>query len=278
MNRGFFHTILLLGFLLLASSCSNFQKLLKSNNVEEKYQAALNYYEKEDYYRANELFKQVVPLLSGTAEAEKANFYYASSFYHLEEYISSSYQFNLFVQTYPRSEYAEEALFLQAKSLYNQSPGFEQDQSQSITALEALQEFIQRNPTTAYAEEVNKMIEDLNRKLDRKAFENAKVYYNMRYYRSAVVAFNNFQRENASSPFSEEAAFLKLESQYLFAQESVFSKQEERFLEAVDFYQSFVDLYPESSFKRRAEQIYDNTVIELEKIKVRNQTSNQANL
>ncbi|WP_162053712.1 outer membrane protein assembly factor BamD [Pontibacter pamirensis] len=276
MNKGFLNTVALFCLLLLASGCSNFQKLLKSNDVTKKYQAALEYYEKEEYYRASQLLDQVTPLLAGTGESEKALFYQAQSHYQQGNYILSDAYFRNFYTTYPRSPLAEEAMYMQAQSLYQQSPSYQEDQTPTITAITAFEEFVTRFPNSENVPEANSRIEQLYLKLDRKEFNQARLYYQLRYWRSAVVAFNNFQREHASSPYSEEAAFLKLESQYRYAMESVASKQEERFDEAVDYFQSFVDQYPDSRFKRNAEQVYDQARDELEKI--RKNTNNQANL
>ena len=270
MNRGILHTVALFCLLLFMASCSNFQKLLKSNDVDQKYKAALEYYEKGDYYRANQLLEQVMPLMTGREEAEKARFYYANTHYQQREYMLSAFQFRTFYETYPRSELAEQAMFLQAKSLYNDSPDFEQDQTSTVTAMEAIQEFLVRYPNSEYAAEANTMFETLSAKLDQKAFESARLYYKLRYYRSAVVAFTNFLRENPSSPYSEQASYLRVDSQYRFALESVPDKQQERFMEAVDFYQSFIDQYPDSRYLRSAEQVYNNTLSEIEKIKKNN--------
>ncbi|MDX5422829.1 MAG: outer membrane protein assembly factor BamD [Hymenobacteraceae bacterium] len=273
MKRGFIHTVALAGLLLVATGCSNFQKLLKSNDVEKKYQAALEYYQKEDYYRANQLLEQVSPLLTGSETAEQAKFYLANTYYQQGDYLLADFHFRSFHQTYPRSPLAEEAMFMQAKSLFNQSPTHEQDQTSTLTAIEALQEFTVRYPSSELVSEANAMIDQLTVKLDKKSFDNAKLYYQLRYWRSAVVAFNNFQKEHASSPYSEEAAYLKLDAQHRFAQESVPSKQEERYSEVIDYYQSFVDQYPNSRYARSAEQIYDQALAELSKIR----ESNNAN-
>lgn len=273
MNRGFFHTVALFGLLLLAASCSNYQKLLKSNDVDQKYKAALSYYEKGDYNRANLLLEQVLPLLSGRPEAEAAKFYYADSYFKQGDYILAAYHFQSFFETYQRSELAERAMFLYAKSQFNQSPTHEQDQASTLTALEALQEFQIRYPESEFSGEANQMNEDLFRKLDQKAFNSARLYYQLRYFKSAVVAFTNFQRENPSSPFVEEALYLRLDAQHRYAKESIFSKQEERFTEAVDFYQAFVDQYPNSRFLRSAEQVYESSLAELQKLKSNNNIS-----
>ncbi|MBW7466405.1 outer membrane protein assembly factor BamD [Pontibacter aydingkolensis] len=265
----------MVGLLLVISGCSNFQKLLKSDDVDKKYKAALEYHQKEDYYRANQLLEQVSPLLTGSEQAEQAKFYLADTYYELGDYLLADFHFRSFYQTYPRSPLAEQAMYNQALSLYNQSPSFEQDQTATITAIEALQEFLVRYPNTDRQAEANELIEELLVKLDRKAFDNAHLYYKLRYWKSAVVAFDNFQKEHASSPYSEEAAYLKVDAQYRFALESIPSKQEERFQQAVEYYQSFIDQYPDSKFTRNALQVYENTLAELEKVKKINQA--QAN-
>ncbi|WP_051017692.1 hypothetical protein [Pontibacter sp. BAB1700] len=61
-----------------------------------------------------------------------------------------------------------------------------------------------------------------------------------------------------------------MDAQYRFALESVPDKQQERFMEAIDFYQAFIDQYPDSSYLRSAEQVYANAQSELEKIKKNN--------
>jgi outer membrane protein assembly factor BamD len=267
MNRGFLHTVVLVGLLLVITGCSNFQKLLKSDNVDKKYKAALEYYEKKDYYRANQLLEQVSPLLTGSEEAEQAKFYLADTYYELRDYLLADFHFKSFYQTYPRSPLAEQAMYNQALSLYNQSPSYEQDQSTTLKAIEALQEFTVRYPNSEQVKEANSLIEELLVKLDKKSFDHARLYYQLRYWKSAVVAFDNFLKEHASSPYREEAAFLKLDAQYRFALQSIPSKQEERFQEAVSFYQSFIDQHPDSKFTRSALQVYENTLAEIEKVK-----------
>lgn len=267
MNKGFLHTAVLFCLLLLASGCSNYQKLLKSNDITKKYEAALKFYEEEDFYRAAQLFDQITPLLAGTDKAENALFYQAQAHYQQGNYILADAYFRNFYTTYPRSPLAEQAAFMQAEALYEQSPGYEEDQTPTVTAIQAYEEFAVQYPNSEYVPQANQKIEELYVKLDKKEFYQARLYYQLRYWRSAVVAFNNFQREHASSPYSEDAAFLKLESQYRFGMESVLSKQEERLEEAIDYFQAFVDQYPDSKYKRNAEQIYDQTRSELEKIK-----------
>ena len=108
----------LLASTLSLGACTGYQKLLKSSNVNEKYEAAIKYYEKGDYFRSGTLLEELIPLLKGRPEAEKAQFYFANTNYQQRNYVLSAYYFKQFIDTYPNSPLVEEASFLRAKSLF----------------------------------------------------------------------------------------------------------------------------------------------------------------
>lgn len=260
--------------LLLFSACSDYNKLLKSTNVDQKYEAAVKYFDKKDYYRAGVLLEEVRPLLAGRIEAEKAAFLYAYTQYYERLYATSAELFRNFFETYGRSPFAEESLFMYAKSLYNDSPDFNLDQTSTQTAIVAIQDFLNRYPESKYKEEATTMSDELAAKLERKAFESAKLYSQMRYYQAAVTAFTTFQREYPASDFNEEAAYLKIVAQFNLAEESVPEKQRERYFDTVGFYQAFVDKYPNSKYLRNAESIFDKSTKQLERLKTTPNTAN----
>ncbi|MCB2408447.1 outer membrane protein assembly factor BamD [Hymenobacter lucidus] len=258
--------ILLVSTLLLGS-CTGYQKLLKSGDVNKKYEAAVQYYDKGDFFKAGTLLEDLIPLLKGRPEAEKAQFYFANTNYRQRNYVLSAYYFKSFADTYPNSTYAEEATFLHSKSLFRDSPEFELDQTNTYSALESIQDFLNRYPTSQFRPEAENMSQELQKKLENKAFQSAKLYYNIRYYQSAVTAFNSFQQQYPSSAYNEEAAFLKLNAQYDLAKESVPEKQRERYLEVLSFYQFFIDNYPQSRNLKAAETMYTTSREEIAKIK-----------
>jgi outer membrane protein assembly factor BamD len=268
MNKRIFKILLFCAVTVLFAACSDFQKVLKSDNVDKKYEAALKYYDKKDYYKAGLLLEELIPLLKGRPESEKAQFYYANAQYYQHDYILSAYYFKNFYETYPRSEYAEDAMFMHTKSLYRDSPSYNLDQASTISAIEAIQEYLNRYPKSKNTEEANKMYDDLSAKLEVKAFEHAKLYAQLRHYQSAVVALGTFQQSYPSSAYNEEAAFLKIEAQYNLAKESIASKQRERYFDMIGFYQSFVDKYPKSKYLRTAEGFYQAAQAQLETTKV----------
>jgi len=253
--------------LLLGSCTSGYQRLLKSPDVNKKYEAAIQYYDKGDFFRAGTLLEDLIPLLKGRPEAEKAQFYFANTSYKQRNYVLSAFYFKSFTDTYPNSEYAEEASYLHAKSLFLDSPGYELDQTNTVSALESIQDFLNRYGNSKFRAETESMSQELQKKLENKAFESARVYYQLRYNQAAVVALTNFQLSYPASAYAEQAAFLRVSAQYAWAQESVEVKQRERFLEVVSFYQQFVDTYPQSKNLKAALAMYDTSQSEIARLK-----------
>ena len=258
---------LLVSTLVLGSCASGYQRLLKSPDVNKKYEAAIKYYDKGDYFRSGTLLEDLIPLLKGRPEAEKAQFYFANTNYKQRNYVLSAFYFKAFTDTYPNSEYAEEASFLHARSLFLDSPGYELDQTNTNSALESIQDFLNRYPASAHKGETEGMSQELQKKLEHKGFESARLYYLLRYNQAAVVALTNFQLQYPASAYAEQAAFLRLSAQHAWAVESVESKQRERFLETVSFYQQFIDTYPQSKSLKAALALYDNAQAEITRLK-----------
>ncbi len=226
----------------------------------------MEYYEKEDYYKAGILFEELLPILRGSQEAEKANFYYAYSLYHQKQYISSAHYFETFYLTYNRSEFALESMFMHAYSLYLESPDTMLDQSSTYEAVEALQSFINRYPTSEFRKQAGEIIDELQRKLEAKAFANAKQYHKLNRFKAALVAFENFRKGFPDSRLIEDVDFLMIDSQHQLAASSIYSRKRERYLETVELYQEFVDDYPESKFLKQAENLYIDSVEQIDKL------------
>ncbi|GAA4455452.1 outer membrane protein assembly factor BamD [Nibrella saemangeumensis] len=269
-NRRFIG-ILLSVLVVLFSSCSDFTRLQKKGTDDEKYKAAVNYYKKGDWYRSGILFEELIPVLKGSTESEMAQFYYAYTQYHQKLFSVSAQLFKRFYETFARSDYAHEAMYMYAYSLYKDTPNFNLDQSNTVMAMSALQDFINAYPESPFRQESTGMILDLRKKLERKAYERAKLYYktsgfNIASYKSSVVAINNFQKEFPDSEFNEELAYLKVDAQYSLAKNSLDTKQKERYQEAVQAYQALIDKYPNSKFLKPAEKMYETSLKEIDRI------------
>jgi len=243
---------------LVASGCGKYQKLVKSGDNEAKYAAALDLYEQKDYYRALQLFQQLLTFYQGTEQGQKMQFYYAYCYYHQRDYILASYYFKRFATTYPRSEWAEEAMFMSAYCYFLDSPKSSLDQTNTYTAINELLLFMDMFPGSERVEECNDLILQLRDKLEKKDFDIANLYFKMQDYEAAVASYNNLLKEYPDTDHKEEVLFKVLKANYSFALKSIASKQGTRFQNALDSYNELIFQFPETGYLREAENIHQN--------------------
>ena len=248
-------------------SCGEYQKVLKSNDYNYKYEKALAYYEEGDYNRAMPLFKELSVIMKGTEKIQEVNFYYAYCNYSTGDNLMAAYLFRNYTINYPNSKHTEECAYMQAYCYYNEAPIYSLDPTNTYRAIKELQSFIDRYPESNRIEECNELIDELRFKLSSKAFENAKQYYTTSNYKSAIIALDNVLIDFPSLNKREEAHFLIVKSTYLLANNSISSKILERLKLTIEAYSHFKDNYPESNYLKELELIYDRTKIMLNKLK-----------
>ena len=229
-------------------SCSDYQKLLNSDDVPEKYKQAEVFYNNGEYRKANRLLEQILPTYRGKPQAQRVIFFFADSYFQTRSYNLAAYQYESFVKSYPKSERVQEATFKAAKSYYHQSPSYSLDQEDTYKAIEKLQIFINLYPNSQYNPEANQMISELQEKLEKKDFEIAKQYFTIRDYRASIKANDNFIANFPGTKFREEALYTKFLSLYEIAINSIFSKKEKRLKELQEQYNLILRYYPETLF------------------------------
>lgn len=252
-KTGFYIFILSAGLML--TGCNEYQRVLKSSDLEYKYSKGVEYYEKGQYNYAFSIFDELLDLYRGTLKAQEVYYYYASSLYNLEDYILAGYHFKTFYQTFPSNEKAEEAAFLAAKCYFLEAPRYSLDQSYTYKAVNELQLFINTHPNSSYMPECNAMIDELRAKLERKSYEIAYQYFHTQRYQAAVTSFNNTLNDFPDTEYREEAMYYRLEASYKLAENSILDKQVSRFREARTAYLDFIRDYPESEFRRDADKV-----------------------
>ncbi|OYT17184.1 MAG: hypothetical protein B7C24_03990 [Bacteroidetes bacterium 4572_77] len=95
----------------------------------------------------------------------------------------------------------------------------------------------------------------MENKLEEKEYNIAKQYYKMEDYNASITAFKNYLKNYPDSDFREDVMFYILKSYYDYALLSFSAKQEERFTKSVSYYVDFVALYPESKYRKKADEI-----------------------
>jgi outer membrane protein assembly factor BamD len=122
-----------------------------------------------------------------------------------------------------------------------------------------MQMFMARYPNSERISECREIITEMIDKLVEKSFISAKLYYDLGYYKSAILALRNSLIEYPDTKYREELMFLILKSTYLLADGSVPSKQRERFQSTVDEYFSFIGEFPEGPHSKEAERMYESS-------------------
>ena len=267
-NKG----LLFISFILLITisftGCkSKFEKLRLSTDIAKKYQEAIRLYNKKDYTKALTLFDDLVQRYRGRAEAEDLYYYFAYTNYRLKDFLSARYHFKIFADTYPSSPKAEECRFLAAYCFYLDSPNFSLDQENTYKAIEALQLFINIYPNSDRVAEASKLILDLRDKLEVKSYENAKLFLDISDYQAAVIAFKNSAKDFPDTKYAEEMEFLTIQAQYLYAKNSLETKQEARYNETIEEYNRFIEKYPKTTYLKKAEEFKNLSLKGIEETK-----------
>lgn len=249
---------------LLLSSCGEYNKLLKSTDIEYKYEAAKNYFAKGQYNRAATLLNELITFLKGTSNGEESLYMLGMSYYNQKDYQTAAQTFIQYYNVYPRGMFTELARFHAGKALYLDTPEPRLDQSATYGAIQQLQMFMEYFPQSSRKEEAQNMIFTLQDKLVMKEYLSAKLYYNLgnylgNNYESCVITAQNALKDYPYTNLREDLSILILRAKYEMAVYSIEEKRMERYREAADEYYAFKNEFPESKYSKDADRIFKET-------------------
>jgi outer membrane protein assembly factor BamD len=250
--------IIFASFVLLAlCSCkSQYEVLLNSNDVDAKYKAAFEYFGNKKFTKAAALFESLSMLTEGTEKDDTVKYYWGLSNYKAKDYYTAETNFEKFIEVYPRSPFTPEARYLRLDCLYLQTLRYELDQTPTYKAMNAISEYIMDYPESDHMASCRDMLAELGERLDRKAYEGARLYYRMEDYLASRVAFRNVLKEDADNIYREDILYYIAMSSYKYASLSVSQKQKERYLTFVDDYFNFVGEMPDSHYRKELDAVY----------------------
>ncbi len=235
---------------------SEHKKILKSNDNEKKYEAAIKAYKEGDYYHANQLFESLIMYFRGRDKAEELNMYYGKSLMESKQYYAAGYQFENFVRWFPYSSMTEEALFYTAYCKYKESPEYYLDQTLTIESLKAFQDYINKYPDSKRVQEANKCMDELRMKLIKKDYANAYNYYKVEQYQAAQVALKDFiNKYSDNTQYRQNAMYYIVLAGYYYALGSVESKQKERWNNMILDYERYQALFENFTDKQQVEDL-----------------------
>ena len=250
--------VLSLAALAAVAACkSQFETLLSSNDVDTKYKAAMELFNNGKYLKAGQLFESMAFLTDGTERDDTVRYYWALSNYRYKDFYTAESNFAKFIEKYPQSPFTSDARFMRIDCLYRTTYRWELDQTPTRNCLAIITEYLTEYPSDGpHVEACVKMIDDLRDRLDRKEFENARLYYKLEDYLAARVALRNVLKDNADNAYREDILYYTAMASYHYARMSVPAKQKERYLVFVDDYLNFIGEYGESKYRRELDAMY----------------------
>ena len=252
----FIFAITLLGLV----SCNGYNSALKSDDYAEKFEKANSLYDSGEEVRSIALYEQIYQRMPKTGEGELAYFRIGKAYYIGEDYYMAGYYLSMFSKRFPSSPKAEETLFLSAMCSVNNSPEVSLDQNETELAINDLQQFVNRYPSSSLVDSCNNTIDRLRYKLESKDFQAVKLYAKTENFRAAVSSAMTFMDDYPASTYKEEVYFILVKNSYLLSKNSVESKKLERIDLTMERYRTFVAEFPESKYATQVANYNDLAV------------------
>lgn len=264
MRRNVF--ILACTALLMTGCAGEFNRVYKSTDYDYRYEYAKQCFAEGRYVHAVNLLQELVTALKGGDNAQESLYMLGMSQYMSRDYESASQTFKKYGSSYPKGMYAEKASFYVGESLYESAPEPRLDQTPTIGAINAYQQFLDQFPESSLRENAQKKLFELQDKLIMKEYLSAKLYYNLGGYFGNINANNEsnytaciITAENAlkTYPFTdlrEDFSMLITKSKFQLAENSSDEKRLERYRDAEDECYGFLNEFPESKEKSTVER------------------------
>lgn len=239
------------------SACSGYNKIVKGDDYERKFELADELYSKKQYMRCITLYEQIYQRVPRTGQGELAYYRISKSYYAEEDYSMAGYYFGSFYSRFPFSEKAEEALFLSAMCSVKNSPDFTLDQNDTELAINDLQQFINKYPNSILVDTCNIVMDKMRLKLETKEYKTVLQYSKTENYKAAISTSLTFLEDFPRSTFREEIHYILVENSFLLTKNSIDEKKKQRIEETIERYRNFVAEFPNTKYKKEVGSISD---------------------
>jgi len=252
--------------LLLSGCAGEFNKVLKSQDFDYRYEYAKQCFAEGKFNNTVTLLEGMITSLKGGDNAQESLYMLAMAQYMTRDFESASQTFRKYGSSYPKGIYAEKAAFYVGESLYESAPEPRLDQTPTIGAINAYQRFLDMFPESDFRPEAQRKLYELQDKLIMKEYLSAKLYFNLGGYFGNINANNEsnysaciITAQNAlkTYPFThlrEDFSLLIMKSKFQLAENSSEEKRLERYRDAEDECYGFLNEFPDSEEKSTAER------------------------
>jgi outer membrane protein assembly factor BamD len=258
--------IILACIAVLFSGCAaEFNRVYKTTDYNYKYEYAKQLFAVGKYSQAETLLRELVTMKKGTDEAEECLYMLGMAEYMGSDYESAAATFKKYSSTYPRGIYAEHAAYYVGQSLYQSAPEPRLDQTPTIGAINAFQQFLDLFPDSELRPQAQRHLFELQDKLIMKELLSAQLYYNLGGYfgnctnggsnlEACIITAQNALKTYPFSSLRESFSLLIMKSKFELAEQSVEERRLERYRDAEDECYGFINEFPDSRERRLAEK------------------------
>lgn len=257
-------SLLMLSVVLLSCK-TEMDRAMKSADKDFILKVANEKFAKKKWADALALYDRLPNLVAGTDDAPNVVFNSAYANYYDKNYRLAANQFKNFVISFPQDPRKEEAAYFSALCYYEGSLDYNLDQSNTESAITELQNFINEYPDSERSKNITQMIDELNYKLEFKAYENARQYFKMGEYKAASVAFENVLEDFPATKLRPKIYDIVMRSKYELAVNSIYDLKKERLDAAAAYAKRVGNELPNTEYAKTASDLY--TKLEDEKVK-----------
>lgn len=218
------------------------------------------------FQQASSLLQDVVMLQKGRDNAQESLYLLGMSQYCNKDFESASATFKKYYSSYPKGTFAEQASFYVGQSLFRGAPEPRLDQTPTIGAINAYQQFLDLFPDSELRPLAQERMFILQDNLVQKEYLSAQLYYNLggyfgninanteSNYEACIITAQNALKTYPYSKIREKFSVLIMKSKFYLAENSSEERRLERYRDAEDECYGFLNEYPESKECATAEK------------------------
>jgi outer membrane protein assembly factor BamD len=230
--------------LILLAGCGS-SKETGTETVEHRFAHAKALFDDGDYLEAINEFTVITLQYQGSAYAAQSQYYLGECRFRRGEYLLAAFEYSLVRRNFPASPEGPDAQYKLGLSYFMLSPTYWLDQQYTKKAIDELQTFVEYYPTNEHVADADAKIKELTTRLAKKEYETARLYQTMEFYKAALFYYDDViekyhDTEYAPLSYLEKAGLLL---------------DRKKYAEAMSTVKRFIDLYPNSVLRHRADEI-----------------------
>jgi len=252
--------------LFLCSCAGEFNRVYKSADDAYKYEFAKEAFANNKFQQATVLLEELVTVKKASQDAQECLYMLGMAQYCNGDFEAASATFKKYGSSYPRGMYAETAAYYVGQSLYESAPEPRLDQTPTVGAINAYQNFLDLYPDSKLRPAAQKRLYELQDKLIMKEYLSAQLYFNLggyfgninkndeSNYTSCIITAQNALKTYPYCSMREQFSLLIMKSKFELAENSTEDRRIDRYRDAEDECYGFINEFPDSKDVRTAEK------------------------